>query len=113
MVNSGMYMCSLRLNLGHESCQYIFENITGWKLNSVVLSRIERKWKFQQSIVQKKIKAKNIQKARTVANYAANKTSSKRRKKAEEEGYIDSQTQAKNLMKSEIERRKSQEKMNK
>ena len=113
MVNSGMYMCSLRLNLGHKHRQYIFENITGWKLNSVVLSRIERKWKFQQSIVQKKIKAKNTEKARTVANYTANKTSSKRRKKAEEEGYIDSKTQAKNLLKSEINRRKSEKKVNK
>ena len=113
MVNSGMYMCSLRLNLGYHHRQYIFQNITGWKLNSVVLSRIERKWKFQHSIVQKKIKAKNIEKARTVANYTANKTSSKRRKKAEEEGYIDSKTQAKNLLKSEINRRKSQEKINK
>ena len=71
-----------------------------------MLKRIERKWKFQQSIVRSKIKAKSIAKAKTVANYAANKTKSKRRKKAEQ-GYIDSKTQASNLMKSEIARRKS------
>ena len=50
--------------------------------------------------IKKKIKAKNKKKAITNANFLKNKTSSKRRKEAEE-GYIDCKTQAKILMKSQ------------
>ena len=100
IVNSGMHMASLRLNLGFKHRQFIFENITKWKLNSVVVDRTERLCKFQKSLVQKKIKAKNKKKAITNANFLKNKTTSKRRKEAEE-GYIDCKTQAKILMKSQ------------
>ena len=93
-------MASLRLNLGYRHRQYIFEKITGWKLNSAVVARTERLCKFQKSIVQKKIKAKNKKVARTNANFLKNKTTSKRRKEAEE-GYVDCKTQAKILMKSQ------------
>ena len=56
------------------------------------------------------MKRKKAVKAQTVAGYSRNQTTSKRRKQAEQDGYIDCKTQAKILMKSEIERRKSTEK---
>ena len=73
------------------------------------MQRTKRKWDDHHSKTQKKIKKKNIEKAKTVASFQKNQTQSKRRKKAEEEaqGYVDSKTQAKNLMKAEIERLKS------
>ena len=73
------------------------------------MMRSQRRWDEQLATVQKKIKSKNAEKHRIIANYERNKTKSKRRKQAEQ-GYIDSKTQVKNLMKSEKERLKSSKK---
>lgn len=76
------------------------------------MKRTQAKWNDQKAKVQQKIKVKNAEKHRRIANYERNKTSSKRRKKAEL-GYIDAKAQRKNIMKSEIERLKSTESQNK
>ena len=106
IVNSGMYLGSLRMNLGNDHRQYIFNKITGWKLNPIVMKRTKEQWDRQQSLVREKIKKKNAHKARKNANLTKNKTTSKRRLQAEQVGYIDSKTQCQNLLKSEVERKK-------
>ena len=74
------------------------------------MKRTQRKWDDYKSKVQSKIKRKSAVKAQTVAAYSRNQTTSKRRKQAEQDSYVDSQTQAKILMKSEIERIKTAKK---
>ena len=100
IVNAGMYIGSLRTNLGFAYQAEILQRIAGWKVNSVVLQRLEDKWKLSRTILTKKLKQKEVARARNTANLVCNKTSSVKRKQQEELEYTDSKTAAKNLGKS-------------
>ena len=100
IVNAGMYIGSLRTNLGFAYQAEILQRIADWKVNSVVLQRLEDKWKLSRTILTKKLKQKEVARARNTANLVCNKTSSVKRKQQEELEYTDSKTAAKNLGKS-------------
>ena len=77
------------------------------------MKRTQSKWDEYKSKLPTKIKRKSVIKAKTVAAYSRNQTTSKRRMQAEQDGYVDCKSQAKQLMKAEVERVKSAEKKNK
>ena len=96
IVNAGMYIGSLRTNLGYVYQAELLEHITDWKLNSVVMDRLESKWKLSRTILTKKLKNKEIERAKKNAALLRNTTSSVKRKKQEqiELEYTDSKTAA-------------------
>ena len=100
IVNAGMYTGSLRTNLGFAYQAEILLRITKWQVNSVVLQRLEDKWKLSRTVLTKKLKKKEVARARKNASLVCNTTSSVKRKQQEALEYTDSKTAAKNLGKS-------------
>ena len=100
IVNAGMYTGSLRTNLGFVYQAELLQRITAWKVNGIVLKRLEDKWKLSRTVLTKKLKAKEVARAKKHANLVCNTTSSVKRKKQEELEYTDSKTAAKKLEKS-------------
>ena len=74
--------------------------IFDWKVNGIVLKRLEDKWKLSRIVLTKKLKEKEVARAKKHANLVCNTTSSVKRKKQEELEYTDSKTAAKKLEKS-------------